>query len=187
MISASSTNRARWFSLLGESGLNLLDRHVALQLAVARHPDLADSSLARAAGSAENARLGRSASAGFETMTPWRLRAAVDAGRVALPPSDAPSVVRNASSLISVSTSWVSSKAFHAFETCRRSFWCAFRWAEARHSSAWIRASSRPADRLSHSSQRLTRILGPRLQAPRQTADGERRPSRSPGRPRADR
>ena len=45
MISASSTNRARWSSLPGVARLNLLDGDVALQLGITRQPDLPDSAL----------------------------------------------------------------------------------------------------------------------------------------------
>ncbi len=45
MISASSTNRARWSVALGVMGLDHLERDVALQLAVAGHPDLPDPAL----------------------------------------------------------------------------------------------------------------------------------------------
>ena len=45
MISASSTNLARWSSPLGKLRLNLLEGDLALKLRIARQPDLPDTPL----------------------------------------------------------------------------------------------------------------------------------------------
>ena len=108
--------------------LDLLDGHVALQLAVSRQPDLPDSASRMLADQLETlAPDVRRMPSQRTTADEPLLRDASSRGRVSSPPSDAPSVVRSASSLISVSTSWVSSKAFHASRLRRKSFWCAFK------------------------------------------------------------
>ena len=88
----------------GEPGLDLLERHVALQLTVARHPDLADSPLGMRPDQLKTLALRRRQ---VLVQDPCQrvFRRASTSGRVWSPPSDAPRVVRSASSLISVSTS----------------------------------------------------------------------------------